>query len=63
MIYKHVLFTLVMAPKETKQTKPPVDYRACDRWRFKYNMRLDTAKDILDFVKQNNLKDTKSILK
>jgi hypothetical protein len=52
-----------MPPKEIKQTKPPDDYRACDWWRFKYAMRLDKAKDILDFVKENNLKDTKSILK
>ena len=52
-----------MASKETKQTKTQDDYRACDWWRWKYNMRLDKAKAIMDFVKENNLKDTKSILK
>jgi hypothetical protein len=39
------------------------EFCGADWWRYKYNMRLDTAKEILDFVKDNNLKDTKSILK
>lgn len=52
-----------MPPKETKQEETPKDYRACDWWRWKYNMRLDKAKEIMDYVKENNLKDTKSLLK
>jgi hypothetical protein len=52
-----------MAPKESKLTKTPDNYIAADWWRWKYNMRLDKAKEIMDFVKENNLKDTKSILK
>jgi hypothetical protein len=52
-----------MAPKETKQTKIPEDYRACDWWRWKYNMRMDLAKEIVEYMKENNIKDTKHLLK
>jgi hypothetical protein len=51
-----------MPPKETKQTTPE-DYRACDWWRWKYNMRPDKAKELIEFMKENNIRDTKSILK
>ena len=52
-----------MPPKEKKPEETPANYIAADWWRWKYNMRLDKAKEIMEFVRENNLKDTKSLLK